>query len=105
MPLVPLSMQLEGPPCLNDRKIIARSSHKLQTNGKILISESARHGHRRQPADVAQAAERIRENQTSLEIQAQWCRGNRLRGCCYDVKRFEQGIHLLLRDLPHLLRL
>src|SRR2546427_12678108 len=62
-----------------NRKIVTGSTHELQPDGKILIRESARNGHRRKTADITDAAERIREDQSGLEVQAQGCRWNRLR--------------------------
>src|SRR6266403_1279466 len=51
--LMPVGMQLEGPPCLDNRKIVAGSAHKLQPHREVLLGESARDGHCRKPANIA----------------------------------------------------
>ena len=99
---MPIGMRLEGPPGLDNRKIVTGSTHELQPDGKILIRESARNGHRRKTADITDAAERIREDQSGLEVQAQGCRWNRLRCSRDHVERLEQGIHLFLSDFSDL---
>ena len=100
--LMPVGMQLEGPPRLDNRKIVARSTHKLQSDRQILLGETARNGHCRKPADIADAAERIWKCKVGLEIQRQRRRCNGLRGGGDDVKCLKQGIHFLLDDLSHL---
>src|SRR5206468_1457450 len=59
MSLVPVSVQLEGPPCLDYRVIVTGSAYELQPDREILVRESTRNGHCRKPADIADAAERI----------------------------------------------
>ena len=100
--LVPVSVRLERSCRLDNRKIVAGSAHKLQPDGEILLSESARNGHCWKPTNIANAAERIGKYETSFEIQRQRCRWNRLRSGGEHVKRLEQGIHSFLSDFPHL---
>src|SRR6266849_5000922 len=101
MSLVPVGVRLEGPPRLDYRVIVARSTNELQSDGQILIRESARNGHRRKAADIADAAERIGKSQISLEIQRQRCCWNGLGCRRNNVKRIKQGIHLFLSDFSH----
>ena len=86
---MPVGVQLEGPPCLDNRKIVTRSAHKLESDRKILFREPARNGHCRKPADIADAAERIRKQQIGFEIQSQRRCGNGLRGGGDDVERLK----------------
>ena len=67
--LMPIGVQLEGPPCLDNRKIVTRSAHKLESDREIFFREPTRNGHRRKPADIANATERIGKSQIGLEIQ------------------------------------
>ena len=99
---MPIGMRLEGPACLNNRKVVTGSSHELQPHGKIFVRESAWNGHCRETADIADGAERIGEDQSGLKIQAQRRRWNRLRCRCDHVKRLEQGIHFFLSDFSDL---
>src|SRR5258708_17522617 len=100
--LMPVGMQLEGPPRLDNRKIVARSAHKLQSDRQILLGESAGNRHCRKPADIANAAERILKCQIGLEIQPERRRCNELLGGGDDVKCVKQIIDFLLDDLSHL---
>src|SRR5260370_37349000 len=54
--LVPVGMQLEVPSCLDNRKVVAGSTHKLQPYREILLGEPASDEHARKPADVADVA-------------------------------------------------
>jgi hypothetical protein len=63
-------MLLEHSRGLNNGGIITGSSHKLKSDRKILLRESTGDGQCRQPADVADSAERIRENQFGFKIQS-----------------------------------
>src|SRR5260370_11957046 len=102
MPFVPIGMRLEGPACLNNRKVVTGSTHELQPDGKILIRESARNRHCRKTTDIADGAERIGQDQSALKIQAQRRRWDRLPCRCDHVNRLEQGIHFFLYDCPEL---
>jgi len=66
---VPVGVPLEGPPRLDYRIIVARSSNELQPDWQILVRESAGNGHCREAADIADGAERIRKSKIGLEIQ------------------------------------
>ena len=66
---MPVGVQLEDPPCLDNRKIVTRSAYKLESDREILFREPARNRHCWEPADIANAAERIGKNQIGLEIQ------------------------------------
>src|SRR2546430_15319086 len=79
MPLMPVGVQLEGPPCLDNRKIVTRSTHKLQPDREIFLGEATGNGHRWKPANISNGAERIGKSQIGLEIQGQRCSWNRLR--------------------------
>src|SRR5258708_13299600 len=102
MPFVPMGMRVEGPDGLNHGKVVTRSTHELQPDRKVLVRESARNGHCRKTADIADGAERIGEDQSGLKIQAQRRRWNRLRRRRDHVKRLEQGIHFFLSDFSDL---
>src|SRR2546421_13030010 len=102
MPLMPVAVQLEGPPRLDNCEIVARPAHKLQPDREIFLRESTRNGHCREPADITDAREGIGKSQIGLEIQCQRCRWNRLRCCCDDVKYLKQGIHFFLNDFSYL---
>ena len=65
-----------------DRYFIEGPADQLQADGQAGARESARDGHCRKPADIADAAERIRKSQIGLEIQRQRRCCNRLRQCC-----------------------
>ena len=65
---MPVRLRLESPPRFNDGIIVTRSAHKLQPDREILSRESAGNGHRRKPADIADAAERIGKSEIGLEI-------------------------------------
>src|SRR5260370_40318680 len=97
--LMPAGMQWEGPPRVDNRKIVARSAHKLQSDRQILLGESAGNGHCRKPADIANAAERIWKCQIGLEIQPETRRCTGLRVGARDVKCLKQSIHFTLYDL------
>src|SRR5438270_10344723 len=85
--LVPVGMQLKGPPCLDNRKIVARSTHKLQPDREILLGEPAMNRHGWKPADIADAAERFGKSQIGIEIQRQRRCCNWLRGGGDDIDR------------------
>jgi len=78
--LMPVGMGLKCSPCLDNRKIVTGSAHKLQSYRETLLSESARNGHCRQPANIANATEWVGKDETGLEIQRQRRRWNRLCG-------------------------
>jgi len=99
---MPVSMGLEYSSRLDDAKIVTGPAHKLQSDGEILLRETTRNGHRRQPANIAEATERIGKDETGLKIQGQRRRWNRLCRRREHVKRLEQGIHFLLSDFSHL---
>src|SRR2546430_7442018 len=65
MSLMPVSVQLEGSPCLNYRVIVTGSAYELQPGRKILVRESTRNGHCRKPADIADAAEGIGDRKST----------------------------------------
>ena len=65
---MPVGVHLEGPSRLYYGKIVTRSANKLHPDGEIFVGESARNGHRRQPAHIADAAERIGKSQAGLKV-------------------------------------
>jgi len=67
---MPIGMRLEGSPRLNNGEVVTSSAHELQPDGKIFVRESTRYRHRRKTTDIADASERIGEDQSGLEIQA-----------------------------------
>src|SRR5260370_38424312 len=70
MPFMPVGMRLEGASRLNDGKVVTGSTPELQPNGKILIGESARNRHCRKTAEIADAIERIADNQSGCKIKS-----------------------------------
>src|SRR5690242_2821156 len=101
MSFMPVSVQLEGPPCLNYRVIVTGSAYELQPDREIFVRESTRNGHCWKPANIADTAERIRKSQIGFQIHGQGCRRNGLGCCSDDVKCIKQGIHFFLDDFPH----
>ncbi len=86
---MPVGMGLKCSPCLDNRKIVTGSAHKLQSYRETLLSESARNGHCRQPANIANATEWVGKDETGLEIQRQRRRWNGLGSRCKHVKHLE----------------
>src|SRR5260370_38302947 len=98
MPFMPVSMRLEGPPRLNDGKIITSSTHKLQPDRKVFVRESTGNGHCRKTADIPDATERIGEDQTSLKMQTQGRGSNRIARCGEDGTVFQPTDRCFLND-------
>lgn len=65
---MPVGMRLECSPRLDDGEIVTGSAHKLQSDRKILIRESARNGECRQAANIADATERVGKDEAGLEV-------------------------------------
>src|ERR1700720_4475904 len=65
---MPVGVQLVGARGLDYRNVVAGASHELQAHGKILFGEAAGNGKRWQPAQVADAAQRIGVRESGLEI-------------------------------------
>ena len=77
---MPVGVKLEGSRRLNHGEVVARTSHELQSNGKIIFGEAAGNGQGRKSAEIADGAERIRECEIGLQIGFQRSRGNGLSG-------------------------
>ena len=52
---------LEGAAGLEDGGVVASAGYELQADGKIFVGETARDRQRRETAQIADGAERIRE--------------------------------------------
>ena len=58
---VPIGVLLVGARRLNHREIVSCARHELQPYRQIFFRETARHGKRRQSAQIADGPERVRK--------------------------------------------
>ena len=65
---VPVGVLLKGAGGTDDGKVVAGFRDELQSDGKIVISESAGHRKRGQSTKIPDAAERIGESKVSFQI-------------------------------------
>ena|SRR5882724_5002851 len=101
---VPISVLLENARCANHGGVIASFCDELQSDGEILVGETAGNGKSGESAKIADAAEEIRESEIGFKIGFEWSRGDRLRRCYKNVERAEHIGHLLLQDVADLQR-
>ena len=75
---MPVGVLLEESCGLNYGEIVSGTADKLKTDGEILFGETTRDRECRQAADIADAAQRIGERETGLEIHFEERSRNRL---------------------------
>jgi hypothetical protein len=69
--VVPVRLALEDARGLNDLGVIERAADKLDANWQTVLSETARHADSREAADIADAADRIREGQRLIQVSVE----------------------------------
>src|ERR1700680_310922 len=85
---MPVRLLLKSARSLDDFSIIERATDELQPHGQAFLCKSARHADGWQPADISDAADRVREAERVVQVGFKLARRDRKR-------RGGQNINLL----------
>src|ERR1700686_3960295 len=77
---VPVRLALEKARCLNDLRVIERTSDELYAPRQTVLAEAARHADSRKSAHVADAANGIGKRQLQVEVGINFVGGHGQRG-------------------------
>src|SRR5882724_4749224 len=97
-------MLLENARSANNGGVITCFRQELQSDGKILVGETAGHGKSGESAKISDTAERVRKSEIGFEIGFERRCADGLRSCHENVERVEHVGHFLLQNVAHLQR-